>query len=177
MDTRSPLVLPHLQPFRLPLLQPLLLPLLLGALALTACARTSAAPDSSAPPQREDVEDPAARALVVELNRALMDRYNTGDMLGVAALYADDAVMLGPDGYRVEGRAAIDAYWARIEQPLDWRLEVVRVEGERGLLHQRGVSHLRYRRDGQEHLSTVQFVVIWARQADGEYRVAVDAYW
>lgn len=118
------------------------------------------------------------RAQVEALNGALMTRYRKGDMLGVAALYADDAILLGPDGYRVEGREAIDAYWQRISQPVDWKLEVTSVEGGRGLLHQRGVSHLSYRRDtGEVHTSVVQFVVVWTRQSDGAYRIAVDAYW
>ncbi len=119
-----------------------------------------------------------SRARVEALNSALMERYNAGDTAGVAALYADDAVLLGPNGYRVAGREAIDDYWTRIEQPVSWKLEILAVEGGGGLIHQRGVSTLRYKREGGElHTSVVQFALLWAQQPDGAYKVAVDAYW
>ena len=130
-------------------------------------------PSSQRPPAGD------LRGQVARLNDELMARYRAGDMLGVAAMYSDDAVMLGPNGYRVAGREAIDAYWTRITRPIDWELEIVAVEGGRGLLHQRGVSRLRYHREdtGEPHTSTVQFVVIWVQQPDGGFRIGVDAYW
>ncbi len=137
---------------------------------------TSSSSSSSSSPASESSAQ--LRAQVEALNEALMERFNAGDMAGVAALYADDAVLLGPGGYRVAGRAAIDDYWTRIKQPVDWKLELLAVEGGGGLIHQRGVSTLRYRRDsGELHTSVVQFALLWARQPDGVYKVAVDAYW
>jgi hypothetical protein len=37
--------------------------------------------------------------------------FNGGDGAGVAALYAEDAAVLPPDGARVDGRDAIQAFW------------------------------------------------------------------
>ena len=37
--------------------------------------------------------------------------FNGGDGAGVAALYAEDAALLPPDGARVDGRDAIQAFW------------------------------------------------------------------
>ena len=142
-----------------------------------AVATTTSAPT---PPGADDTRatDDEFLAQVVALNAALTQRFRAGDLLGVAAMYADDAVMLGPDGYRVAGRAAIDAYWTRFKSPVDWQLEIVAVDGRRGLIHQRGVSHLSDRRDsGELHTSTVDFVVLWVLGPDDAYRIGVDAYW
>lgn len=166
--------------------------LLVGLAAGSGCA-TSLQPESpGSPSQAPSVESPSApaagesaspeagdlRAEAERLNRILETRYAAGDLAGVAAMYADNAIMLGPDGYRVEGRDAIDAYWTRITNPVSWKLEVIDAEGGRGLIHQRGVSVLTYGRDtGEVHTSTVQFVLVWVRQPDGEYRIGMDAYW
>ncbi len=40
------------------------------------------------------------------------ERYNAGDAAGVAALYAEDAVVLAPGAPKVEGRAAIQGFLA-----------------------------------------------------------------
>lgn len=131
-------------------------------------------PDSVAPSDTAR----SVRQIATELCDELMRRYRAHDMEGVAAMYADDAVLLGPRGYRVQGREAIDAYWGRITDPIDWTLETLTVEGGDGLIHQRGVSTLRYRRaDGGSHTSIVQFALVWIQRDDGSHRIAVDAYW
>ena len=67
----------------------------LTLLALTACT----SPD----PLRAEIEARTAEWTAM---------FDAGDYAGVARVYADDAIMLGPDAGRTEGRAAIDAYWA-----------------------------------------------------------------
>lgn len=121
--------------------------------------------------------DRATFDAIVAANRELMDRMNRGDRAGVARMYADDAVLLGPNNYRVEGRAAIDEYWTRDKATARWKLEVLSVECPADMPVQRGRSILETQRDGVWKSSDVQFLVIWRRQPDGGYRVAVDAYW
>lgn len=118
--------------------------------------------------------------------RAANDRLETlyvaGDYAGVAAMYEDDAVLLGPGGYRVQGRRALDEYWAPrpdLPPPANpaWSLDIEWVEGVDSLLVQRGVSRLSRERDGERRESVVHFYVVWRRQEDGSYKIAVDAYW
>ena len=143
-----------------------LLPLLVVILA-GGCAST---PDASG-----DV-DPDLRATIVALNGTMEERLRAGDLAGVAAIYADDGLILGP-GTRVDGREAIDAYWAGLSGARDWTLDVHRLEGGPVVVHQRGRSTLEIERDGTLHTSVVEFVIVWVRQDDGSYRIAVDAYW
>lgn len=118
--------------------------------------------------------------------RAANDRmeacYESGDYGALAAMYEDDAILLGPDGYRVSGREALDAYWAPdpgrpVPTERDWELSIERLEGEGSLLIQRGTSRLGRVVNGERRLSVVGFYVIWRGQPDGSYRIAVDAYW
>jgi uncharacterized protein (TIGR02246 family) len=112
-----------------------------------------------------------------ERNRHLEEQFRRGNLLGVADLYADDAVLLDSQGGRHEGRAEIDAYWTRIEAPRDWRLESRRVFGSDTLAYELGRSHLTTIRDGQEHTSVVDFLLLWRREVDGQWKIVLDAYW
>ena len=47
-----------------------------------------------------------------DIHPAVQDRFNAGDVAGLVALYEADAVMMGPDGERVDGLDAIRANWA-----------------------------------------------------------------
>jgi ketosteroid isomerase-like protein len=126
------------------------------------------------------VSAPALPGLHAEIRAALdaMEQaFREGDLGGVAAHYADDALLLSPGGERVTGREAIDAYWARFENPVDWSLSLERLEGEAGLLVHRGRSRLVRLRDGVEQVSTVEYVLIWRRDERGALRIAVDGYW
>ena len=116
-------------------------------------------------------------AAVVQLNKAMEEALRKGDLQGVANFYADDGVLVGPNGYRVAGRKAIDAYWTKLQNPKDWRLEVLSVEGDKGVIVQRGRSRLVVAPGGQERISVVEFVLIWHQQKDGTYKIAMDAYW
>lgn len=49
-----------------------------------------------------------------DLTRLFVERSNAGDAAGVAALYAEDAVMAYPPGSRTVGRAAIEALWESV---------------------------------------------------------------
>jgi uncharacterized protein (TIGR02246 family) len=67
--------------------------------ALAACTKT-AAPDTGAD---------AIRAVNIAWNKA----YNSGDGTAVAALYAEDAVLLAPGAPPVRGKASITEYYAK----------------------------------------------------------------
>lgn len=121
----------------------------------------------------------ALREAIVEANRELEARFLDGDMAGVAAMYADDALLLGPRGYRVEGRDAIDAYWTRITEPVNWTLDVFDVRGAGDIAHQLGRSTLVVGDPDSDEVRTsvVDFSLVWRRAEDGAWRIAVDAYW
>jgi uncharacterized protein (TIGR02246 family) len=68
-----------------------------GVLALAGCA-------AGAPPAADTAADEAA---IRAMNTSWFTAYNAGDVAGVAALYADDAVVNSPGAVPARGSAAI----------------------------------------------------------------------
>ena len=51
------------------------------------------------------------RAHIEEATAKFIAAFNAGDAAGVAGLYTDDAAIFPPGGERIDGRAAIQAFW------------------------------------------------------------------
>ncbi|MSR62437.1 MAG: SgcJ/EcaC family oxidoreductase [Planctomycetes bacterium] len=139
----------------------------LGLLFLTLGACRSAGP-SGRPRYFLEIE---AR------NRHLESAFRAGNLLGVADVYADDAVLIDAHGTRTSGRAEIDEYWSALEDPLDWELELRTIRGSEAVAYETGVSRLTTRQDGVPRTLESEFVLLWRRDPDGEWRITLDAYW
>jgi uncharacterized protein (TIGR02246 family) len=134
---------------------------LLGTLA--SCAATPEVP---------------AHVLEIEArNRHLEEQFRAGNLLGVADVYADDGVLLDPNGTRNAGRDEIDAFWSAIESPVDWRISIKKIRGSDALAYEIGTSRLTTRRDGGLVTSACDFLWLWRRAPDGSWRIALDACW
>jgi ketosteroid isomerase-like protein len=144
---------------------------------LTLVALAFVAPLSAQAPQGYSATRQTMWAEIRSLNDSMEAAFNRGDVAAVAAFYADHARLRGPRGPETTGRAAIDAYWTSIRNPVRWRLEVLDVGGNRDLTYQVGRSHLTSRgEDGGERTYTTDFVVVWERQADGKLRMILDLW-
>lgn len=95
----------------------------------------------------------------------------------VAAVYADDGVLLGPGGYVVAGREAIGAYWNRTRKVTKWQLDVRSTDGSADLFVQTGRSTLVTQPGVNQKTSVVEFVLTWRQQEDGSWRILSDVYW
>ncbi len=118
---------------------------------------------------------------VEQMNRKQIEAFNTGDLLGVARIYADDATIYFPryqlkQGRKIQGREAIDKYWLAIKKPKEWKLEITEVGGTKDAIWEIGKSTLTEERDGKDSTYIGDFVVIWKRQKDGTYRIHTDIY-
>jgi len=136
---------------------------LVGALASCTTPRASDVPDFV-----HEIE---------ALNHRLEELFRSGDVLGVADVYADDGVLLDARGERSAGREEIDAYWSAIERPVEWRLEIKKIRGSEVLAYELGTSVLTTRRDGELVTSASDFLLLWRREPDGAWRIALDAHW
>ena len=88
-----------------------LLSLLILALAACQTPETETASPTATPVT--NVSDPAAdRAAIEALTASYQTADRAGDHAAIAALYADDAVILPADKPAERGRAALDAYFA-----------------------------------------------------------------
>jgi uncharacterized protein (TIGR02246 family) len=99
-----------------------------------------------------------------------------GDGLGVAQIYADDAILTDLRGNRVQGRAALDAHWTSLPPCQSWQLDVLEVGGDPNLPYQQLRSTLILERDSRVIHDVGTCFVIWKRQSNGEYRIYVDIY-
>src|SRR5687768_17650504 len=66
----------------------------------------------------------AVRREVESLNRAMEAAVARGDLKGVAAFYADNAVVRSAHGVEAQGRAAVDRYFLGISNARSWKLDI-----------------------------------------------------
>ena len=135
--------------------------LALGLAVLSGCGQP---PEPSHPGARRDIE--AAVQRYVEAS-------NRGDAEGLAALYADDAVLLPPDHEPVRGRSAIGDFW---RQGTDEGLEVttltLEVDGNLGYL----VGRYRLPATDEEPPDSGKYVMCLKRQRDGAWKLTADIW-
>ena len=140
----------------------------LGGLLVLGALACHSAPAAPAPAWRGEIEGRV---------RELEQRYRSGNLLGVADLYTDDGEIVDASGQRVRGRSELDAYWSAIEEPLDWRLVTHTLRGSEAIAYQTGTSTLSMRRDGALQTFVTDFLVVWRREPDGEWKIELDLYW
>lgn len=117
--------------------------------------------------------DSASRGAI----EATVDRYvtasNEGDAEELAALYADDAVLLPPDHEPIHGREAIGEFW---QQGTDAGLEVttlrLEVDGDLAYL----IGRYRLPPTAQEEADSGQYVLCLKRQEDGTWKLTADIW-
>ena len=121
-------------------------------------------------------EDPDAQVGVKEGSMAWKAAWNAGNGAGIAALYAEDAVILPPGGNAVQGMEAIAAYWqASIDELPGSTVELTTDE-----LHNLGevaveVGSYATTGAGGEHLDHGRYLVVWMLK-DGTWKMARDIW-
>ena len=144
------------------------------ALALLALGVAGLLAGCGSTPEREE---PAFVREITAQNRHMEELVRAADLLGVADLYADDAVLIDAQGARTSGRDEIDAHWSSIENPVEWRLKIRAIRGSDSCAYELGTSTLVTRRDEALHTAVADFLLLWRRDADGVWRIVVDAHW
>ena len=105
--------------------------------------------------------------------------FDAGDAKGLAALYAEDAMRLPPDGSRTVGREAIEAALAGdIDFGLELDLETTDVghddDGELGWVV--GDQTVRFPVDGEMMTGTGNYIIVYRKEDDGAWRIVVDTW-
>jgi len=133
-----------------------------GALLLVAGACRPA-------PTPADSEEAAVREVVARYEAAS----NEGDAATLASLYADDALLLPPDGGIVSGHDAILAFWQDgIESGIS--LEVVASEARAGSGYV--VGRFQLAPSASAPADSGKYVLCFQRQRDGAWRVVADMW-
>jgi uncharacterized protein (TIGR02246 family) len=101
--------------------------------------------------------------------------FNEGDYRAVAAYYTQDAQLIATQMETIEGRPAIEQFWRTASEGANAagvrrtvQVEDAGSDGELGYL--RGTVVL----DTGERATTVRYLTLWKREADGRWRIAVD---
>ncbi len=116
-------------------------------------------------------------AAIEEGSAAFVAATNANDWGGVAALNTEDAVMMGPNGPAVEGRAAIEAFFAAYPPFSGFTLNPVEIDGRGDLAFVRGTYSLTLEIEGMEPTpDTGKYIEIRRKQADGSGVLAADIF-
>jgi ketosteroid isomerase-like protein len=97
----------------------------------------------------------------------------------VAALYAENAVVLPPDAPMISGRAAIEEFWRGLMAAgaRGVNLVTLRLAGSGDVLHEVGRATITIQpEDGETSTQTVKYVVVWERDPAGGLALAVDTW-
>ena len=99
-----------------------------------------------------------------------------GDLQGYAAFYADDATIIGFDKRKIQGREAIDRFCFEMTGIKEAKAVVLDVGVGGDLIYQVATSFASWERNGEEGSYFCDCMYVWRKEADGTYRIFLDAY-
>ena len=102
---------------------------------------------------------------------------NARDFKGVAALHADDAIILPPNQAAVQGRAAIQASLEAPPPFSNFQIQILEIEGRGDLAYSRGTYSITVTPAGAAPIEDRgKYIEIWRKQADGSWKILRDIY-
>jgi ketosteroid isomerase-like protein len=114
-----------------------------------------------------DVE--GVRRIMESTNARHAEAFNRGDVAGFARVYAEDARILPPDAEPIDGRAAIEQFWAGAARQLGIR-DLRLISDEVEVLGERAYEQGRFEFMTGQGPARGKFIVVWRREPDGEWR-------
>lgn len=151
---------------------------LLLPLAVIACE-----PPEAEEPQMEEEAVPAAETAPMMDEAAMEDELNQirddwvlaaegNDAAGVASLYADNAIMVGPDGQRLEGPQAIqEALSQSFPSLASMDVTSLHTEYSGDLVTDMGTYTQTFQAEGGEETVEGTYLVVMQRQPDGSWKI------
>ena len=148
---------------------------LLSAVALGACAQQAPTP-AAPPPDTRAADEAAIHALVKEWSGAAQAK----DVERFTSVYAEDAVVMMEDAPDISGKGAIrEGIAGMMSDPnfaLSFQAAKVVVARSGDLAYETG-TYTMTMSDAKKKPATEtgSYVVVWQKQADGAWKVVVDA--
>ena len=99
-----------------------------------------------------------------------------GDLQGYAAFYSDDATIIGYDKRKIQGRDAIDRFCFEMTGIKEAKAVVLEVGMSGDLIYQVATSFASWERNGEEGSYQCDCMYVWRKEANGTYRIFLDAY-
>ncbi len=119
----------------------------------------------------------ADRAAIRQGDQDFARLMNAKDMKGVAAIYAEDAIVLSPNEAAVQGRAAIQAWIESFPPTTNFQVQIQEVEGEGDLAYVRGTATFTITPSGAAPVEErAKYIEIWRKQKDGSWKIMRDIW-
>lgn len=113
------------------------------------------------------------------LARELEAAVARGDAATIASVYADDAVIMPPGFEAAHGRPAVEQFWRAAFQyglkAVTLHSQEVVADGDLAYVLGAGTSRMETP-EGQATVTTSKYILVWRRQTDGAWRIAVDIW-
>jgi uncharacterized protein (TIGR02246 family) len=117
-----------------------------------------------------------SKATIEKLNEAWTAAFNKGDAAALAAMYADDAQVLPPDGEAVKGRKAIEEFWRKAAEGMgDAKLTTLEVHTMGEIMaYEIGAVTVKTKGATPQEVAG-KYVVVWKRSGTS-WKLAVDIW-
>jgi uncharacterized protein (TIGR02246 family) len=99
--------------------------------------------------------------------------YQDNDPDAIAALYAEEAVLMPPGHQLVEGRDSVRAFWSRGMEP-GFRMTTMRVEVSGATAYVVGRYYVPP--DDEDDAETGKYLIALRRERDGAWRITADIW-
>ncbi|MDP6953837.1 MAG: SgcJ/EcaC family oxidoreductase [Alphaproteobacteria bacterium] len=106
-------------------------------------------------------------------------KYAAGDAAGVAALYTEDTIILLPDGSRMDGRAAVQAFQEEsMAAGITYdNVDMVDFGMDGNLAWHTGVFLAEVPLEGDDVFEAAgTYAIVWRKDADGAWRIHMDTW-
>lgn len=127
--------------------------------------------------QRSAGMQDADRAAIRQGDQDFARLMNAKDMKGVAAVYAEDAIVLPPNEAAVQGRAAIQTWLESFPPVSNFQVQTQDVEGNGDLAYARGSVSFTLSASGAALVEErAKYIEIWRKQKDGSWKIMRDIW-
>ena len=127
---------------------------------------------SQSPPP---VDQAAVKNAILEVDKAFVNAYNSGDAAGVAAQYTSDGTIMPPNGTIVQGPDAIEGFWKTVMGMGIAKVDLQTTEVRAGEDFAIEVGKaLLFTADGTQ--ADVSKFMVWWKKEDGQWKLHRDIW-
>jgi ketosteroid isomerase-like protein len=118
---------------------------------------------------------PEVRKELEAINHRMEDCIAKKDFSTLIDFYTDDATLMVAGGKKLQGRKEIAEYWYSLSKATSLKSEILELGGNGKLVYQVGRWTITTVKDGAEHSTTTDIVLVWKRQQNYDYKIQLNS--